>query len=262
MEQICIENLETALAKNPETYRHIDLIAFGFPCQNLSVAGNRKGLDGEQSGLFWQAMRIVRILAPRWVLIENVPGLLSSNKGRDMAVVLQSLAKRGYGWAYRVLDSRYFGVAQRRRRVFIVGSFGDAAPAAAVLFEPASDQRDISPRKKVEIVGLCLHAGGNDKKCCKRENYVASTITARIGERNCAKGSETHIAATIRANDNNCGMRGFEKANLITQVNSDGERKVSGLPPGLDSARGRVIGNAVTVHVAEWIGKRIQLIAK
>jgi DNA-cytosine methyltransferase len=110
----------------------VDLICGGFPCQDLSVAGKRAGLAGERSGLFYEFARIIDELAPRWVLIENVPGLLSSNGGRDMGAVLGTLAELGYGYAYRVLDAQYFGVAQRRRRVFIVGCFGDVASAAKV----------------------------------------------------------------------------------------------------------------------------------
>ena len=102
----------------------VDLICGGFPCQDLSVAGRRAGLAGKRSGLFHEFMRIASELAPRWLLIENVPGLLSSNGGRDMGTVLGTLGELGYGWAYRVLDAQYFGVAQRRRRVFIVGCLG------------------------------------------------------------------------------------------------------------------------------------------
>lgn len=116
----------------------VDVLVGGFPCQDLSVAGQRAGLAGERSGLFHEFMRVADELAPRWVVIENVPGLLSSNNGRDMGTVLGTLADLGYGWAYRVLDAQYFGVAQRRRRVFIVGCAGDSAGAAQVLFEPES----------------------------------------------------------------------------------------------------------------------------
>jgi DNA (cytosine-5)-methyltransferase 1 len=131
----------------------VDLICGGFPCQDLSVAGRRAGLAGKRSSLFYEFMRIVDLYSPKWVLIENVPGLLSSNKGRDMGAVVGSLAERGYGWAYRVLDSQYFGLAQRRKRVFIVGYFGDARRAAKVLFEPESLPWDSPPcreeRKRV-----------------------------------------------------------------------------------------------------------------
>jgi DNA (cytosine-5)-methyltransferase 1 len=101
------------------------IITGGFPCQDLSVAGRRAGLAGERSGLFWEIHRLIAETKTKWFVLENVPGLLSSNDGRDMGIVLGSLAELGYGLAYRVLDAQHFGVAQRRRRVFIVGRLGD-----------------------------------------------------------------------------------------------------------------------------------------
>jgi len=113
----------------------VDLICGGFPCQDLSVAGRREGLAGVRSGLWWEFHRIVAELRPAWVVVENVPGLLSSNRGRDMGTILGALADLGYGWSYRVLDAEWFGLAQRRKRVFIVGHLGDYR-AAEVLLEP------------------------------------------------------------------------------------------------------------------------------
>lgn len=124
-----------------------DVICGGFPCQDLSVAGKRAGLAGERSGLFHQFMRIVGESSPSTVVIENVPGLLSSNGGKDMAVVLESLAELGYGFAYRILDAQWFGVAQRRRRVFIVGCFGNWRRAAEILFERESLPWDSPPSR-------------------------------------------------------------------------------------------------------------------
>src|SRR5262249_13590219 len=88
--------------------RPADLICGGFPCQDLSVAGRRAGLAGKRSGLWFQFHRIIAAITPHWVLVENVPGLLSSNGGQDMATILRGLAKLRYGWAYRVLDARHF----------------------------------------------------------------------------------------------------------------------------------------------------------
>jgi DNA (cytosine-5)-methyltransferase 1 len=112
----------------------VGLLCGGFPCQDVSVAGRRAGLDGTRSGLFFEFARIAAELRPAWILVENVPGLLSSADGRDFAVVLATLADLGYGLAWRVLDARYFGVPQRRRRVFIVGcAGGDPEPALRAL---------------------------------------------------------------------------------------------------------------------------------
>ena len=107
------------------------IIVGGFPCQDLSVAGKRAGLAGGRSGLFWEICRILDETKTKWFVLENVPGLLSSNEGRDMGTVIQALVERGYGVAYRILDAQYFGVAQRRRRIFIVGCLGDNGRAPA-----------------------------------------------------------------------------------------------------------------------------------
>jgi DNA (cytosine-5)-methyltransferase 1 len=117
-------------------FDHLDCVLAGFPCQDLSVAGTRAGLAGQRSGLFFELVRLLAVTQPRWVVLENVPGLLSSNRGRDFGAVLGALADLGYGYAWRVLDAQWFGVPQRRRRVFIVGHHADPARAAAVLLEP------------------------------------------------------------------------------------------------------------------------------
>jgi len=115
------------------------IITGGFPCQDLSVAGKRAGLAGKRSGLFWEIARLIQETETEWFILENVPGLLSSNKGRDMGVVVGTLAELGYGVSWRVLDAQYFGVPQRRRRVFIVGRRNsDGATAGKVLFEQES----------------------------------------------------------------------------------------------------------------------------
>src|SRR5262252_8971923 len=111
----------------------VDLVYGGSPCQDVSVAGQRAGLSGQRSSLWFELERILSELRPRWTVVENVPGLLSSNGGRDFARILMGLGELGYGWAYRVLDARWFGVPQRRRRVFVVGCLGGQARAQAVL---------------------------------------------------------------------------------------------------------------------------------
>ena len=97
--EVCFKSLEEALAKSPEAYGHLNLVAFGFPCQDISQANSKgKGLKGERSSIFFECMRIVNLFKPAWILIENVPRLLSINQGKDMATVLQTMAKTGYGW--------------------------------------------------------------------------------------------------------------------------------------------------------------------
>ncbi|WP_449065008.1 DNA (cytosine-5-)-methyltransferase [Planomonospora algeriensis] len=123
------------------------ILTGGFPCQDLSVAGQRAGLDGQRSGLFFEIVRLARQLQPQWLLLENVPGLLSSHRGQDMGIVVQELANLGYGVSWRVLDAQFSGVPQRRRRVFIVGCLGDLAGAAEVLFEPDGSGGHPAPRR-------------------------------------------------------------------------------------------------------------------
>ena len=103
----------------------IDLLVGGTPCQSFSVAGLRKGLTDPRGNLALTFLGLADKLKPRWIVWENVPGVLSSGGGRDFGSFLGALEQLGYGWAYRVLDAQYFGVPQRRRRVFIVGCLGD-----------------------------------------------------------------------------------------------------------------------------------------
>ena len=126
----------------------IDLLVGGTPCQSFSVAGLRKGLHDPRGGLMLTFLEIAQRYRPRWVVWENVPGVLSSNGGRDFGAFLGALGELGYGWAYRVFDAQWFGVAQRRRRVFVVGCLGDQASAAAVLFESESVQRNPAPSRE------------------------------------------------------------------------------------------------------------------
>ena len=116
-------------------YDPINLLVGGTPCQSFSVAGLRKGLDDPRGNLMLGFGALAKRLRPTWLVWENVPGVLSANGGRDFGTFLGMLAELGYGFAYRVLDAQYFGVAQRRRRVFVVGHAGDWRAAAAVLFE-------------------------------------------------------------------------------------------------------------------------------
>jgi len=99
---------------------------------------------------------------PRWIVWENVPGVLSSNGGRDFGTFLAALGELGYGWSFRVLDAQWFGVAQRRRRLFVVGCLGDQAGAAAVLFESESVQRNPAPSREARQGAAAGVGGGSD----------------------------------------------------------------------------------------------------
>jgi len=163
----------------------IDLLVGGTPCQSFSVAGLRKGLDDPRGNLMLTFLAIAERHRPRWIVWENVPGVLSSNGGRDFGTFLGALAELGYGWAYRVLDAQWFGVAQRRRRVFVVGCLGDQASAAAVLFESESVQRNPPPsrEKRKDTTGStgdglarCVTAGEMKRQDWETCNMVAQPV--------------------------------------------------------------------------------------
>ena len=135
-----------AFATWPEA--NLDLLIGGTPCQSFSVAGLRGGMADPRGNLALVYLALADRYRPRWIVWENVPGVLSSSGGRDFGAFLGGLGELGYGWAYRVLDAQFFGVPQRRRRVFVVGHLGDWRRAAAVLFEPASLRRDSPPSRE------------------------------------------------------------------------------------------------------------------
>jgi DNA (cytosine-5)-methyltransferase 1 len=188
----------------------IDLLVGGTPCQSFSVAGLRKGLDDPRGNLMLTYLAIADQRRPRWLVWENVPGVLSSNGGKDFGTFLGALAELGYGFAYRVLDAQFFGVAQRRRRVFVVGYLGDWRPAAAVLFERESLRGDTAPSRKAgqkfaaDFVPSV--AGSLDTQCgggklthqSVANGHLIGTITARmfnsLGARDVEEGAVLAVA--------------------------------------------------------------------
>ena len=133
----------------------IDLLVGGTPCQDYSIAGKRAGMAGSRGGLTLTFVEIAARYRPQWVVWENVPGVLSSNDGRDFATFLRDMGQLGYGWAYRVLDAQYvrtcgrpYAVPQRRRRVFVVFYLGDWRPPAAVFLDAESLRGDPPPRRE------------------------------------------------------------------------------------------------------------------
>jgi DNA (cytosine-5)-methyltransferase 1 len=153
-----VPNLGDAKEIKWKRYRgKVDLVVGGSPCQSFSIAGKREGLDGA-SGLMWEYVRCVREVRPRWLLWENVPGALSSSRGEDFRCLLDSLGDLGYGLAWRVLDAQFFGVAQRRRRLFVVANLG-GEPPVEVLFEPGSLSGDFETGRK-ERARIAARSGG------------------------------------------------------------------------------------------------------
>lgn len=175
----------------------VDLLCGGTPCQSFSVAGLRKGLDDPRGNLMLTYGAIAARHRPRWLVWENVPGVLSSNGGGDFGSLLGLLGELGYGFAYRVLDAQHFGVPQRRRRVFVVGCFGDWRAAAAVLFERESLSGHPAPRREAREDTAGTLAGGSRKRGGFSYDDVppAGTLTAN-GK---AAGSATQ-------QDAECGM--------------------------------------------------------
>lgn len=291
------ESLEAAVAERPEAYGRIDLLAFGFPCQDISSANPKgKGISGERSSIFFECMRIAKRLRAAWLLIENVPALLSKNGGRDFAVVIEALAECGYGYAWRILDSQYFGVPQRRRRLFIVGCFGRACPAE-VLFERKGGRRDAEAGKPVRERGLRISAKEGNRRDASAETFVASPMLAsdyrktqhgqfgnegnliantllqkdsqggaptkgnfiantQVSDDHRGNNSTVVIAGTLSTDRRGTDLYPHRRV-IIAEADADGEGETAGVSRGLDTARGIVLGNAVTVPVAEWIGRRI-----
>ena len=168
----------------------------GFPCQGLSVAGKRGGLDDPRSGLFWEWMRLVDSSRPPWLLIENVPGLLSSNGGEDFGLVLAALEHLGYGVAWRVLDARYFGVAQRRRRLFIVGHLdGDHPPT--LFLEPEGGAGDSEKGGETgKDVARALAASPSDDRGDGAETLVVETAHRGANQTGYREGTSYPISGT------------------------------------------------------------------
>lgn len=200
-----VPNLGDMTCIEGEKYRGaVELIIGGTPCQDFSIAGKRAGLSGERSGLALHFARLVRDIQPRWIVWENVPGAFSTNGGRDFGAFAGALAELGYGLAWRVLDAQYWGVPQRRRRIFLVGYLGDVRPAGAVLFERESLRRHTPPRgeKRKDVAGTLASrtqgggglgidfevAGGlqvtarclstsNQRLDCETETFVVAPVT-------------------------------------------------------------------------------------
>lgn len=160
----------------------INLLVGGTPCQSFSVAGLRQGLKDPRGNLMLTFLAIAERYKPRWIVWENVPGVLSSNGGKDFGSFLGALGELGYGWAYRVLDAQWFGVAQRRRRVFVVGCLGDQRAASEVLFESESVSRNPAPsREKRQAVAPSPAPGVGVGGEWWDGGQTASTVTTRSG---------------------------------------------------------------------------------
>ena len=173
----------------------VDLVVGGSPCQAFSVAGKREGLMDERGQLMLEYVRAVAEIEPRWFLWENVPGVLSQDRGRAFGTLLREMDELGYGVAWRVLDAQFFGVAQRRRRVFLVGcARGGGGAAAAVLFEsesvPGNTQTSkqkrqalaADARRRTEGAGECLTPWDVQSKRVYSPDACGPTLPSGTGE--------------------------------------------------------------------------------
>lgn len=237
---------------DPSNVPESDLYCGGFPCQDVSLAnqGKRKGLKGERSGLFFKFAELIREREPKWVVIENVTGLLNSRSGQDFRVVVQTLDEIGYGVSWRVLDAKFFGTPQRRRRVFIVASHRSLRAATVLLDEqalaiPAKPSR--GTREKA--------TSGYGTRHTEPDLYTIQH--ASIGR----KPSAGPQAKGYRNDGETWTLdsRGSSDA-LCATDDAFRIRKATGISQRLDSARYRALGNAVCVPVVEWIGRRIMVV--
>jgi DNA (cytosine-5)-methyltransferase 1 len=258
----------------------IDLLVGGTPCQSFSVAGLRKGLADPRGNLALTFLAIAARYRPRWVLWENVPGVLSDKTG-GFAALLGGLGHLGYGWAYRILDAQFFGLAQRRRRVFVVGHLGDWRRAAAVLFERASLRGDAAPsgcsqNRVAEGTVPCLDASfarlqgcsGQDAKHGHRHLVVMYGGNNRSGPIAVSPG----LSATGGRFD--FASEGFvvDQARRVRKTTPLEWERLQGFPddytlvsyrgkPAADGPRYKALGNSFAVPVVRWIGQRIQMVA-
>ena len=187
----------------------VDLLAGGPPCQSFSVAGLRQGLKDPRGNLTITYLSLVEHFKPKWIVFENVPGLLSSNGGKDFGSFLGGLGELGYGFAYRVLDAQWIrthrhprAVPQRRRRLFVVGCAGDHISAAKVLFERESLQRYSAPRRATrqgtaaDVAG-CLRSGGDGGVPSRRGEHLVADVATVDARNNFDRGDSQHLDRLI-----------------------------------------------------------------
>jgi len=267
----------------------VGLLVGGTPCQSFSVAGLRKGLEDPRGNLALTYVGILDKFRPKWCIWENVPGVLSSNKGRDFGAFLGALGELGYGWAYRVLDAQNFGVAQRRRRVFVVGCLGGWESAAKVLFESESLFGDIE-KGKTKQQKITPIVGGST--CSGKQKF--GTLMANcgtklwLGNQEAFSGDYFVFAKQVTFDERN--VRFFSNENFKTfptLTNSDYKgaksicyenqsvmqvrritpkecERLQGFPDNYteisnakDGLRYKALGNSMAVPVMRWIGERI-----
>jgi DNA-cytosine methyltransferase len=225
-------NLGSITEVNANDIPEADIWSGGFPCQDLSVAGKRAGFAGKRSSLAFTFLDLVQQRRPRWLVLENVPGIFSSNKGADFGRLLYEMEQLGYGVSWRTLDARYFGVAQRRRRVFLVASL-ESIRSGEVLFECESCERHPSPRWTQRQGAATSTPDGSG---------VIGTIISGLKNRTGTTQDELYVGCGNRVSP--ALTRRFSKGVnstidepliVSTPPNSDGVREADGMARRLDN---------------------------
>ena len=212
---------------NEGDYEAIDLLVGGTPCQDFSVAGLRAGFAGDRGGLTIEFVHLARRLRPRWVVWENVPGIMSIDDGRAFGAFLSLLGKFGYGFAYRILDAQHFGVPQRRRRVFVVGYLGDWRPAAAVLFEPESLCGNPAPSREAgERVARPIASCAEGSSGWRADADTADNLTV-VGALTAMDTPRGHGFADFRCNQSVDAGHLLNAATIPVQAGGDCKRGYS-----------------------------------
>jgi site-specific DNA-cytosine methylase len=233
----------------------MDVLIAGTPCQSFSVTGLRAGLDDPRGQLALELFRVAALCRPRWVVWENVAGVLSANGGRAFGSLLGGLAECGYGFAYRVLDAQHYGVPQARRRVFVVGrAGGDWRGPAAVLFDHPTaleDGRPARPQRQGPAggPGAPVLWGFTGDETPKFRRGLVPTLRAGQGGEGVGVIDPTRppeTAAWKLTADDMEALQGFPPRYTQIDAGTEGERR-------------RALGNTFAVPVVRWIGRRIQL---
>lgn len=237
----------------------IEFVCGGPPCQSFSVAGLRKGLDDPIGNLSLEYLAFIERASPRWILLENVPGILSSNGGRDFGAILGALAKLGYGFAYATLNAAMFGVPQRRRRVFIVGHSGECwQRPASVLFNSESLQGNPEKGRQTGQRDPGSTEGGTGECGLPR---ITGAIMTTYGGKNYSNHQEVSNGSVIpihqqqqvrRLTPRECErLQGFPDDYTMIPYRGKPADKCP------DGPRYKALGNSWAVPVVRWIGQRI-----
>ena len=185
----------------------IDLVTFGFPCQDLSIAGKRKGLKGSRSGLFFKTIEIIKLTKPKYFIFENVKGIFSSNKGKDFTIILQTIADIGYDGQWQLLNTRWF-LPQNRERVYFVGHIrGECRPK---VFPIGEDEGQVK-NKNLNQIGTI---GDKDSEATRVYSTDGLARTIKNGGGMGAKTGLYEVkSAALRTYPRNSGMSEEEKKN-------------------------------------------------